>query len=113
MKRIASLAFVLLPALALAADPHPVDWRKLNAEALRHFIALLRIDTTNPPGNETRAADYLQSVLERDGIPVKLLALEPARANLVARIKGNGAARPIAILGHHRCWSASSAPNGP
>ncbi len=97
---IRALVCLLLPALALAADPHPIDWRKLNAEALRHFIALLRIDTTNPPGNETRAADYLQAVLEREGIPVKLLALEPARANLVARIKGNGAARPIAILGH-------------
>jgi acetylornithine deacetylase/succinyl-diaminopimelate desuccinylase-like protein len=52
------------------------------------------------PGNETEAATYLQRVLEREAIPVKLLALEPARANLVARIKGNGSARPIAILGH-------------
>jgi acetylornithine deacetylase/succinyl-diaminopimelate desuccinylase-like protein len=91
---------VLLPALALAAEPTHVNWRKVNAEALRHFTALLRIDTSNPPGNETEAATYLQRVLEREAIPVKLLALEPARANLVARIKGNGSARPIAILGH-------------
>jgi len=91
----------LAPTLALlAAQPNPLHSRKLNAETLRHFTALLRIDTSNPPGNETEAAKYLAGVLERDGIPVKLLSLDPARANLVARIKGNGSARPIAILGH-------------
>jgi acetylornithine deacetylase/succinyl-diaminopimelate desuccinylase-like protein len=90
----------LLPAVALAAQPAPIHSRKLNAETLRHFTALLRIDTSNPPGNETAAAKYLAGVLEREGIPVKLLSLDPARANLVARIRGNGSARPIAILGH-------------
>ena len=90
----------LLPTLLLAAAPNPVHSRKLNVETLRHFTALLRIDTSNPPGNETEVAKYLAGVLEREGIPVKLLALDPARANLVARIKGNGSARPIAILGH-------------
>jgi len=93
--------FLLLCApLALYATPNPLHSRKLNAETLRHYTALLRIDTTNPPGNETAAAKYLAGVLEREGIPVRLLALEPARANLVARIPGNGSARPIAILGH-------------
>jgi acetylornithine deacetylase/succinyl-diaminopimelate desuccinylase-like protein len=83
-----------------AAQPAPLHSRKLNAETLRHFTALLRIDTSNPPGNETEAAKYLAGVLEREGIPVKLLSLDPARANLVARIRGSGSARPIAILGH-------------
>jgi acetylornithine deacetylase/succinyl-diaminopimelate desuccinylase-like protein len=91
---------ILSGPLLLAAPPNPFHSRKLNAETLRHFTALLRIDTSNPPGNETEAAKYLAGVLEREGIPVKLLALDPARANLVARIQGNGAARPIAILGH-------------
>lgn len=72
----------------------------MNAETLRHFRALVRINTANPPGNETVAAQYLKNVLERDRIPAKLLALEPARANLVARIKGDGSARPVALLGH-------------
>jgi len=85
---------------ASAASPNPIHARKLNAETLRHFTALLRIDTTNPPGNETEAAKYLATVLEHEGIPVKLLSLDPARANLVARIQGNGSARPIAILAH-------------
>jgi acetylornithine deacetylase/succinyl-diaminopimelate desuccinylase-like protein len=90
---------LLLPA-ASAAPPPPIHWRNLNAETLRHYTALLRINTSNPPGNETEAAKYLAGVLQQEGIPVKLLSLDPARANLVARIQGNGSARPIAILGH-------------
>jgi acetylornithine deacetylase/succinyl-diaminopimelate desuccinylase-like protein len=96
--RTGLLACLLL--LRLSAATKPVPWRKLNAETLRHYTALLRINTSNPPGNETEAANYLAGVLEREGIPVKLLAVDPARANLVARIQGNGSARPIAILGH-------------
>jgi len=96
----AGLLLLLLCPAARAAAPPPMHWRALNAEALRHYLALLRIDTSNPPGNETEAARYLAGVLEKEGIPVKLLSLDPARANLVARIKGNGSARPIAILGH-------------
>jgi len=94
------LALAFLPLTLLSAPPNPPHPRKLNAETLRHYTALLRIDTSNPPGNETAAAKYLADVLEREGIPVKLLALDPARSNLVARIRGNGSARPIAILGH-------------
>lgn len=85
---------------ALAAPPRPVNWRKVNPETLRHFRELLRLNTSNPPGHETIAAKYLEGVLAKEGIPVKLLARDAARANLVARIKGNGAARPIVILGH-------------
>src|ERR1035438_3520044 len=96
------LLLLLTVPLAFAAQPNLVHSRKLNAETLRHFTALLRIDTSNPPGNETEAAKYLAGVLQREGIPVQLLALDRARANLVARIKGNGSARPIAILGHTR-----------
>jgi acetylornithine deacetylase/succinyl-diaminopimelate desuccinylase-like protein len=94
------LFLLAVPLVVLAAAPNPVHSRRLNAETLLHFSALLRIDTSNPPGNETEAAKYLAGVLQREGIPVKLLALDPARANLVARIRGNGSARPIAILGH-------------
>ena len=94
------LLLLLCCRVAFAAAPNPLHSRRLNAETLRHFSALLRMDTSNPPGNETEAARYLAGVLQREGIPVKLLGLDPARANLVARIKGDGSARPIAILGH-------------
>jgi acetylornithine deacetylase/succinyl-diaminopimelate desuccinylase-like protein len=61
---------------------------------------LLRIDSSNPPGNETQVASYVKSVLDREGIPAQLFALDPARANVVARIKGNGSKKPILVMGH-------------
>ena len=70
------------------------------AETIQHFQALLRIDTSSPPGNETRAVDYLKSVFEKEGIPYQVFAKDPSRANIVARIRGNGKKRPILILGH-------------
>lgn len=94
------LAALLFVSTAQAEESYPIDWDKLANETIEHFQALLRIDTTNPPGNETRVAEYLKRVLEKEGIPVKLLALEPQRANLVARIRGNGSKRPMLIMGH-------------
>jgi acetylornithine deacetylase/succinyl-diaminopimelate desuccinylase-like protein len=84
---------------SLAAEP-VIDWGKLNAETLRHFQSVVRINSTNPPGNETGVTDYLRRVLDSEGIPYKIFALEPGRANLVARIKGNGSKKPILVLGH-------------
>ena len=89
------LACMSLPCLAQAPD-----WTKVDEEALRHFQALVRIDSTDPPGNETRVVDYVKGVLEREGIPVIVAAKDPARANLIARLKGNGSRRPLLIMGH-------------
>lgn len=61
---------------------------------------MIRFDSTNPPGNETQVVEYMKKVLEREGIAVKLLAMEPNRANLVARLKGNGSKKPLLIMGH-------------
>src|SRR5690242_16132689 len=72
-----------------------INWQKVNSETLKHFCALLRMDTTNPPGHETIAANYLEKVLAAEGVATKVLAHDPARANLVARFKGNGGAKPI------------------
>jgi acetylornithine deacetylase/succinyl-diaminopimelate desuccinylase-like protein len=94
------LVFVNLTAFAQAEDRYAVDWDKTAVETMRHFETLLKIDTSNPPGDETQAAEYLKKVLEAEGIAVKLLALEPKRANLVARLRGNGSKRPILVMGH-------------
>ncbi|MBN9664098.1 MAG: M20/M25/M40 family metallo-hydrolase [Acidobacteria bacterium] len=82
---------------ALAAEP---DWPKIHAETLKHFQALIRMDTSDPPGNETAAANYVRQLLEAEGIPVKTFTKVPNRPNLVARLKGNGSKRPILIVGH-------------
>src|ERR1700676_98014 len=91
-------ATLLLGAALLHAQSP--DWPKLNQEAMRHFQALVQLDTTNPPGNETRVVEYLKKVLEAEGIPVTVAAKDPARANLIARLKGNGSKRPLLVMGH-------------
>ena len=72
----------------------------IEAETMQHFQALLRLDTTSPPGNERRAVEYLEQVLKREGISYQVFAKDPQRPNLVARIKGNGKKRPILVMGH-------------
>lgn len=77
-----------------------IDWDAVNAEALAHFKALLRIDTTNPPGNERPAAEYLAAVLAKEGIESKIVESAPTRASLVARLRGTGKAGPLLLNGH-------------
>lgn len=89
---------VRLPAQTRPA-PAP-DWARFERESLEHFQAILRIDTSNPPGRETAVVNYLKQVLTAEGIPVEVFALDPDRANLVARVKGNGRKRPLLIAGH-------------
>src|SRR5215475_13717017 len=94
---------LLVFAATLQAQPkerYPVEWKAATPEIIEHFLGVLRIDTTNPPGNETRAAVFLQQILEKEGIECKQFALAPSRANLVARIKGNGSKRPVLVMGH-------------
>ncbi len=86
-----------LPALIFAQTP---EWAKINEEAMRHFQALVQIDSTDPPGNETKVAEYVKKVLDAEGIASRLVAKDPARANLIARLKGNGSKKPLLIMGH-------------
>src|SRR6202167_467725 len=96
--RLSFLALLIgVPALNFAQTP---DWPKINDEAMRHFQALVRIDSTDPPGNETKVAEYVKKVLDAEGIPATLAAQDPARANVIARLKGNGSKRPLLIMGH-------------
>jgi acetylornithine deacetylase/succinyl-diaminopimelate desuccinylase-like protein len=88
-----------MTTVCASAQPAP-DGAALDAETLRHFQALVRLDTTSPPGNEKRAADYVARVLESEGIPVQVFALEADRPNVVARLTGNGSKRPLLIMGH-------------
>lgn len=99
---VVSLSVALGASLAAKqpASRMTPDFARARDEAVRVEQDLIRIDTSNPPGNETRAAEYLKAVLEKEGIPSEILTLEPGRGNLVARIKGNGSKRPILIMGH-------------
>jgi len=86
--------------LVLFAQAPSPDWSSVDVETLQHFQALVRMDTSDPPGNEQPAAAYIEKVLRDAGIPVETFALEPHRPNVVARLKGSGRKRPILIMGH-------------
>lgn len=93
-------ALLVLQPSGFTQQPASPDWARIEEETLRHFQALIRFDTSDPPGNEKPAADYLRQVLEKDGIPVQTFSLEPHRVNVVARLKGNGAKRPLLLMAH-------------
>jgi acetylornithine deacetylase/succinyl-diaminopimelate desuccinylase-like protein len=95
-----ALAVLALASLSAAPYAQPPQAAAIEAETLRHFQALVRLDTSNPPGNEALAVDYLKQVLDREGIPNQVFASDSKRPNLVARIKGNGRKRPILVMGH-------------
>jgi len=97
---LSGISLLVAGSLSLAAQDIRVDWDAVRAETLRHYQSVVRINTSNPPGNESGVVDYLRSVLDQEKIPYQVFTLEPGRANLVARLKGNGSKRPIAILGH-------------
>jgi len=93
-------ALILSAALfAQSGAPQP-DWTKVEAETMQHYQAVLRLDTSNPPGNEHIVVDYLKQVLDKEGIPSQIVASDPNRSNIVARLKGNGSKRPLLIIGH-------------
>ncbi len=76
------------------------DWAETEREIVGHLQTLIRFDTTNPPGNELPAARYLQEVLEREEIPTQVLESAPGRANVIARLAGDGTRRPLLLMSH-------------
>ena len=99
MKRFVVLGFAIASVTLVHAQRSTgVDWTKLRPEILQHYRSLVQLDTT--AGHETRAVEYLKKVLESEGIATTTFALNPNRANLVARLKGNGSKRPLLILAH-------------
>ena len=100
MRKSLQAVLLLLPSICSAQVQYGVDWDDVKEESIGLMIDLVRIDSSNPPGNETKVAEYIRDVLARDGIKSEMYALDPDRANLVTRIKGNGSKRPILIMGH-------------
>ena len=97
-KLIAMLIVSLSPGVL--AQGYDLEWEAAEEELLRHFRALLQFDTSDPPGRELPAAEYLQDVLEAEGIPVEMLSVDPERPNVVARLKGDGSEEPLLIMAH-------------
>jgi len=86
--------------LPFAVQGAEVDRVALEAETLQHFQALVQIDSTDPPGDESAVTAYLLQVLQAEGIDVETHALEAQRPNLVARLRGNGSKEPLLLMAH-------------
>lgn len=76
------------------------DFAAAQNEAVKFLSQLVKIDTSNPPGNELRAAEHIKGVLAAEGIPAQIFESAPGRGNLVARLKGTGKKKPLLLMGH-------------
>lgn len=84
----------------MSAEP-AIDWDKVTEEAVELLAQYIRIDTVNPPGNETRACDWLGRILDHEGIPYRLYDPGDGRATLVATLAGDGSRGKALILLNH------------
>src|SRR5215472_14448945 len=88
--------------LMLAAAPaQTIDWKSVEAEALKTLQGYVRINTSNPPGDVTKAADYLADILKREGIEATRDQSAPGRAFVLARLKGDGSGGKAIVLESH------------
>ncbi len=94
---LAVAALVLLSGVARAQDP---DFAAAARDVRALLARLIAADTTNPPGNEDRAVALGADVLRAEGIAFETFEFAPGRRNLVARLKGDGSARPVLLLAH-------------
>ena len=80
-------------------NPSPIgDTSAIAKEAQSWLADLIKINTTNPPGNEQLAAMYIAEILEKEGIKAEILDLTPGRSALVARLKSTAMADPSKAL---------------
>ncbi|MEZ4482358.1 MAG: hypothetical protein R3B97_14645 [Dehalococcoidia bacterium] len=82
-------------------DNNPsVNWEPVLDEALDIFQRFLRVDTSNPPGRERLACDFLGAILKAEGIPYTLYDAGDDRVSLRAMLQGDGSKRPFMLLNH-------------
>jgi len=111
------LTTILLLSLIATAAPQKLPSDAIPAPRLEQYSDLavrwmqeyLQVDTTNPPGNEARAAAFFKKILDREGIESQVFEYAPGRANLIARLKGSGKKRPIILLNHEDVVTSDAA----
>jgi acetylornithine deacetylase/succinyl-diaminopimelate desuccinylase-like protein len=93
-------AYVCFGIAICSASAAVADFDAAHRENVTNLQRFVQIDTSNPPGNETRGATFLKSLLAREGIPSEIVEKVPGRGSLIARLKGNGKKKPILLMGH-------------
>jgi acetylornithine deacetylase/succinyl-diaminopimelate desuccinylase-like protein len=105
---IFGLLILLLVSPSIASDDfsarnlagNGIKWEDVQQEALDLFLQYLKIDTTNPPGNEIRAAQFFANICKREGIEHQVFEPAPGRGTIWARVRGDGGKRPVILLNH-------------
>jgi acetylornithine deacetylase/succinyl-diaminopimelate desuccinylase-like protein len=90
---------LLTPNIGRGAEP-VLEWANIEQEAASFLSRYIQIDTTNPPGNEIKAAEFLKSIFDREGIEAKIIEASTGRANLYAVLRGDGSRKSIILLNH-------------
>ncbi len=83
--------------------PQAPNWKLATDETVQHLTRLIQAETVNPPGNELPAILAIKDLLEREGLgpdDFQIVTSAPNRVNLVARLRGDGAQRPLLLSGH-------------
>lgn len=100
-RRLIALAFAaVLFASANCQKAEGVAQDPVEQEAEDNFVSYLKIDTTNPPGNETAGAKFLQQLLIKEGIDAKLVGSNPARQSVYARLSSGSSEKALVLLHH-------------
>jgi len=98
MLRRVLIAVLVIIAITTFSAAQPRSAGSPDAEVLQFMQDLVRMDTSN--GNETKAAQYIKAVFDKEGIPSEIFESAPGRGNIVARLKGNGTKKPVLLMAH-------------
>jgi acetylornithine deacetylase/succinyl-diaminopimelate desuccinylase-like protein len=85
-----------------------IKWLAYQDMAVDLMRQYLRVNTSNPPGNEIAAARFFKSIFDKYGIQSEIFEYKPGRANIIARLKGDGSKRPMILLNHMDVVTADS-----
>lgn len=101
----ACLTIFLLPVPVCGGDSVQaalgnIAWAPYQDEAVKLLQEYLRINTSNPPGNEREAAELFHRLFDSAGIPNTIYEYVPHRADIYAVVKGDGSLRPLILLNH-------------
>ena len=93
-------AMCVLVAVGAPSVAAEVDWADVEKQATEFLSTYVQIDTTNPPGNEAAAAQFLAGHFRKAGIDAETFESAPGRGSVLARLKGSGGGRPVILLNH-------------
>lgn len=91
---------LLLVSISSWSQANQPDFRTAQDEAAAFLGDLVRMDTSDPPGNESQAASYIQRVFQKEGISAEIIEEVAKRGTVIARLKGNGSKKPLLLMGH-------------